>query len=134
MAKVHHLPQTPDTVDLYFTDFSLTSTHIFAVNCWLILGDAEKAYGYLNEMSLEDLADNRRASAYCDAFRACAMMGEFELAQRFAFQAIDKASSTQQLYVIPRCMTLAQTIQQKVPDKSYATAITDYAHLILQQR
>ena len=54
------------------------------------------------------------------------------MAQQFAFQAIDKALLTQQRYVIPRCMTLAQTIQQKVPEKPYAAAIIDYAHLALQ--
>ena len=132
ITNVHHLPQTSDTADLYFTDFSLTSAYIFAVNCWLVLENAEKAYRYLSEMNLEDLADNRRASAYCDASRACAMMGEFELAQQFAFQAIDKASSTRQLYVLPRCLMVAQTLQQKAPDKPYAVAITDYADVALQ--
>jgi len=61
------------------------------------------------------------------------MVSECEMAQQFAFRAIDKAASTQQRYVIPRCVILAQTIQQKVPDMPYAAAITDYAHLILQQ-
>ncbi len=57
------------------------------------------------------------------------MVGECEMGQQFAFQAIDKAVSTQQRQVIPRCMTLAQTIRQKVPDAPYAAAITDYARL-----
>jgi Bacterial transcriptional activator domain len=130
---VSHLPQTSDFVDLYFTDFSLTSVHIFAVNCWLVIGNAMKAYDHLIEMSLEDLADNRRASAYCDASNVCAMMGEFEMAQRLAFQAIDKASATLQQYVIPRCMVVAQAMNQKKPDTSYAAAIAEYAHLALRQ-
>ena len=133
MTNAYHLPQTPEAADLYFTDFGLTSAHIFTVNCWLVIGNAAKAYGHLVEMNLEDLADNRRASAYCDAARASAMMGEFEMAQQLALQAIDKASLTRQYYVIPRCMMVAQTIHQKAPDKPYAAAIAEYAHLILQQ-
>ncbi len=133
MTIAHHLPQAPEYADIYFTDFSLLSVHIFTVNCWLVTGNATKAYAHLTEINLEELSDNRRASAFYDASRACAMMGEFEMAQQSAFRAIDKALSTQQLYVIPRCMTLAQAIQQKEPDKSYASAITDYARLALQQ-
>ena len=76
-------------------------------------------------MNLEDVADNRRASAYCDASKACAMLGEFEMAQQLAFQAIDKASATLQQYVIPRCVMIAQAIQQKTPENSYAAAIAD---------
>ncbi len=133
MTIAHHLPQTPEYTDIYFTDFSLVSVYIFAVNCWLVIGNVVKAYTYLTEINLEELSDNRRASAFYDASRACAMLGEFDMAQNFAFQAIDKALSTQQLYVIPRCMTLAQTIQKKEPDKPYAPAIADYARLALQQ-
>jgi Bacterial transcriptional activator domain len=132
MTIVSHFPQTPDFVDPYFTDFSLTSVNIFTVNCWLVIGNATKAYGHLVETNLEDLADNRRASAYCDASKACAMMGEFEMAQRLAFQAIDKASATLQQYVIPRCIAVAQAMKQKIPDTSYAAAIADYAYLALQ--
>ena len=85
-------------------------------------------------MNLEDLADNRRASAYCDSSRACAMMGDFDLAQQLAFRAIDKAFLTQQFYVIPRCMMVAQTIQQKAPDKpGMQRQLLEYAHLTLQQ-
>ena len=54
------------------------------------------------------------------------------MGQQFAFQTIDKALSTQQRYVIPRCITLAQTIQQMVPENSYAVAIADSAHLALR--
>ena len=133
MNNAYHLPQTPDVADLYFTDFSLTSVHMFTVSCWLTIGNAAKAYDHLGEMNLEDLADNRRASAYCDASRACTMMGEFELAQQLAFRAIDKAFLTQQLYLISLFMMVSQTIQQKAPDKPYAGAITEYAHLTLQQ-
>ncbi len=134
MTTASHLPHTADAADLYFTDLSLTSAHIFAVNSWLTIGNAAKAYTSLVEMKIEDVADNRRASAYCDASRVYAMMGEFEMAQHCAFQAIDKAFSTRQHYVIPRCLMVAHTLQEKAPEKPYAAAITDYAHLTVQQR
>lgn len=132
MAIAHDLPHLPDYSDIYFTDFSLISVQVFTVNCWLTLGNASKAYTHLAMINLEDLADNRRASAFSDASKACMMMGEFEIAQRLAFQAIDKALATHQQYVIPRCMALAQTIQKKEPENHYASAITDYARHALQ--
>ena len=42
MANAYHLPQTPDVADLYFTDFSLTSVHMFMVNCWLTIGNEQR--------------------------------------------------------------------------------------------
>lgn len=126
MTNVSRLSQVSDAADLYFTDFSRTSVYMFAVNCWLVLGNAPKAAEYLAEINLEDVADNRRASAYCDASKVYTMMGEFELAQQCALRALDKASSTQQLSVISRCLTVAQTMHQKAPDTPYASVITEY--------
>ena len=40
-------------------------------------------------------------------------MEELKLAQQLAAQAIDKTFPTHQLYVIPQCVMVAQTVQQK---------------------
>lgn len=133
MDHVSRLPQMSDATDLYCTDFSRTSVHVFAVHCWLVLGNAPKAAEHLADIHLEDVANNRQASAYCDASKAYAMMGEFELAQQCALRAIDKASSTQQMSVIPQCLTVAQTIQQKAPGTPYASVITEYAQRTCNQ-
>ncbi len=130
MTIAHHLPKTPEYTDIYFTDFGLISVQIFIVNSWLTMGNAEKAYTHLTRINLEDLSDNRRASAFCDAAKACAMMEEFPMAQDFAFQAIDKALATRQDYVIARCRELAQMLQKKERGKSYASALTNYIHFV----
>ncbi|MBV9689666.1 MAG: hypothetical protein JO202_08130, partial [Ktedonobacteraceae bacterium] len=64
---------------------------------------------------------------------ASALVGELALAQDYAFQAIDKALSTQQYYVISRCITLAHMIQKKEPREFHASAIVEYAHEALTQ-
>ncbi len=133
MKTAQNLPKRSELADIYFTDFSLISVSVFTINSWLAIGDAEKASTHLTETRLEELSDNRRASALYDAFRVWTMMGEFELAQNFAFQAIEKALLTKQLYVIPRCIQLAQTLRQKAPDKPYASAIADYARFALEE-
>jgi transcriptional regulator with XRE-family HTH domain len=134
MTIAHHLRQTPEHTDVYFTDFSLMSAHVFTVNCWLAIRDAKKAQKHFtDEVNLEELSDNRRASAFCDASKASALVGELALAQNYAFQAIDKALSTQQYYVISRCITLAHMIQKKEPHEPHAAAIAEYAHEALAQ-
>jgi transcriptional regulator with XRE-family HTH domain len=133
MTIAHHLPKTPEYTDIYFTDFGLVSAQTFMVNNWLTLGNAEKAYAHLTRINLEDLSDNRRASAFCDAAKACAMMEEFPMAQDFAFQAIDKALATRQDYVIARCRELAQMLQKKERGKSYASALATYIHFVAQE-
>ena len=133
MTIAHHLPKTPDYADIYFTDFGLVSAHIFMVNSWLTLGNAEKAYTHLTRINLEDLSDNRRASAFYDAAKACTMMEEFPMAQDFAFQAIDKALATRQDYVIARCRQLAQMLQKKERGKSYASALATYVRFVAQE-
>ncbi len=133
MSIAHQLPKTPAFADLYLTDFDLISVHTFMINSWLTMGKAEKAFTHLRETPVEALSDNRRASAFYDASRACIMMGEFDMAQHFAFQAIDKAYATQQWYVIPRCLQLAHTVLQKEPHHSQVSAIADYARIALQR-
>ena len=132
LTIAHNLPATPSFDDLYCTDFSLISAQVFTIHSWLTLGDARKAHAQLALTNVEALADNRRASAYCDASKTYALMGAGEVAQQFAFQAIDKAMTTQQWYVIPRCLTVAQTLQQQKPESPYAAAITEYAHFTQQ--
>jgi hypothetical protein len=129
LTIAHDLPATPSFDDLYCTDFSLISTQVFMIHSWLTLGNARKSHEQLALTNVDALADNRRASAYCDASRTYALIGADEMAQHLAFQAIDKARATHQLYVIPRCLTVAQTLQRQRPESSSAAAITEYVHL-----
>jgi len=44
MHAAYSMPQTPESADPYFTDFSLTSVEAFAGNCWLSVEEPEQAY------------------------------------------------------------------------------------------
>ncbi len=122
------VPKARENIDKYYTDFDTISAHVFSINCWMNMGDAKKAQTHLVETDLEQLSDNRRASAYYDASRIYAALGNLDVMQAYAFRAIDKAISTQQFYVIPRCLVLARTLQKKDANDPHTTAIIEYAH------
>jgi transcriptional regulator with XRE-family HTH domain len=119
--------QTQSSTDLYFTDFSVTSVHFFAGNCWLTVGAPKEAYELLTTGNFRELAPNRHPSAYYDIARAYVASDQLEAAQTYALKSIDCAFSTSNLYIIPRFISLARTIQQKYPDSTYATTISEYA-------
>lgn len=129
MDLAHALPQSPESRDVYYTDFNLISAQIFGINCWLTMGNAKNAYACFTETNLTDLSENRQASAFYDVSRIYATLGDFNLTQTYAFQAIDKAVEAHQLYVISRCRRLAATILEKDRRESHATAILEYAHI-----
>lgn len=52
-------------------------------------------------------------------------------AQEYALKSIDCALATNNLYIIPRFVPLAHTIQQKYPSDSHASTIIEYALSVL---
>lgn len=130
IAIAHDLPQSPEYSDVYYTDFSLVSAQAFCINCWLTIGNPKKAQASFIEMHLADLSENRQASTFYDVSRLYAALGDFNLTQLYAFQAIDKAVKTHQLYVISRCRKLATTILEKERHEPHATAILEYVQII----
>lgn len=130
---VHSLPETAECSDLYYTDFNVAGVDAFAGNCFLKVGKPSLALERLTSINLGALAGNRHASAFYDMAWAYAQMGELEATQAYAFQAIDKAHATDRLYIIPRCITLAQGIQQRDPGEPHAAAILEYAHVALHE-
>jgi hypothetical protein len=105
--------------DAFFTDFSMVGIDALAGNCLLSIGEPKEAYKRLTNMNLPALAENRHASALYDLSRA------------YVFQSIDKALATNRLYIIPRLITLAHTIQEKDRHESHAAIIAEYAHAAL---
>jgi hypothetical protein len=132
-ARASDIGQQLDMSDLYFTDFAPISASVFSVSGWLALGKPNKAFPSLTHLNFDALSHNRRASAFHDASRVYALLGDDDLAQKFAFQAIDTALLTQQLYVLSRCMAFAQQMQQRGSESSYATTVLEYAHAALLQ-
>ena len=130
--RARDLPRSPEYSDIYYTDFNLISAQVFCINCWLTIGNAKKAQACFTEANLADLSENRQASAFYDVSRLYAALGDFDLTQTYAFQAIDKAIETQQLYVISRCRALAITILKREKREPHATAIAEYAQIILE--
>ena len=127
----HSLPETGESSDLYYTDFNVVGVDAFAGNCLLKVGMPSLALERLTSIHLDALAGNRHASAYYDMASAYAQLGELEAMQTYAFRSIDKALSTDRLYIIPRCITLARGIQARGPGESHAAAILEYAHIVL---
>lgn len=130
ISLAHHVPYPEDS---YFTDFGLLSANTFALNSHLKLGDTKdikKAQSYLEKISLDDLLDMRRASAFFDAARIFAASGDLDQAQSYALRAIDKARGTSQLYVVNRCKTLAKTLQTIDAHNPHALAIAEYANSV----
>ncbi len=105
----------------------------FAGNCFLKVGEPAKALERLTTINLELLADNRHASAFYDIASAHAAMGELDVTQTYAFRSINKALATDRLYIVPRCITLAQGIQERDPHEPHAAAILEYAHIALHE-
>jgi transcriptional regulator with XRE-family HTH domain len=124
---------TPGYADAFFTDFGVAGVTAFAGNCLLKGGAPVKALGRLTSMNLEELADNRHASALYDVSASYAALGELEPAQAYALRSIDKALATGRLYIIPRFIALAGSIQKKDRHEPHAAAIAEYAHNALQQ-
>jgi DNA-binding SARP family transcriptional activator len=133
MTRASSLGERPEADDLYFTDFAVISASVFSVNGWLTLGKTNEASVALTTIDFNALSDNRRASALHDASKVHALLGDVDRAQKYAFQAIDKALSTQQLYVLSRCISFAQSTHQSNIHSAYATAVLDYAHSALLQ-
>ena len=128
--RAHVLPQFSKYSDVYYTDFSLVSAQAFSLNCWLTLGNPHKAQACFAEMNLAELSENRQASAFYDASRLYAALGDLNLTQTYAFQAIEKAIKTHQLYVISRCRELATTLLERDMHEPHASAILEYAQII----
>jgi transcriptional regulator with XRE-family HTH domain len=130
MDIAHALPPSPEYSDVHYTDFSPVSTQAFSINCWLTIGNLQKAQACFTEMNLADLSENRQASTLYDVSRLYAALADFKLAQSYAFQAIDKAVRTHQLYVISRCRKLATAILEKERHEPHATAILEYTQIV----
>jgi transcriptional regulator with XRE-family HTH domain len=130
----HTVANTPGYADAFFTDFSVAGVSAFAGNCLLKSGEPTKALEQLTSINLESLADNRHASTLYDISCAYAALGELEAAQAHALRSIDKALTTDRLYIIPRFITLAGHIQQRDHHEPHATAIAEYAHEAFQQQ
>lgn len=114
--------------DAYYTDFSMSSALACAIHCWLTAGDAQKAHDFLVRMHMSDLSDNRRASAFCDASKIYATLGDMDQAEQYAMQVVDKAVETRQLQVLPRLSKLASAIQATKPGNAQGRAIQEYVH------
>ena len=123
----------PGYADAFFTDFNIAGMNNFAGNCLLKSGEPTKALALLSSINLEDLADNRRASALYDMSASYAALGELEPAQAYALRSIDKALATDRLYIVPRFISLASQIQKKDRHEPHAAAIAEYAHEALQR-
>lgn len=128
----HIMQQEAENNDAFFTDFSIEGIDSFAGNCLLNIGKPIEAFERLIHVDLEKLAENRHASIFYDIARACVSMGELNMAQVYALRSIEKALATNRLYIVPRFVTLAQTIRQKDLHSPHATIIADYAHTYLQ--
>jgi tetratricopeptide (TPR) repeat protein len=116
-----------DIIDPYFTDFSVVSVNVFAGNSLLTVEQPQKAQEWLMKASLNDLSPNRHASAYYDIARAYVASNQLEAAQEYALKSMDCAVATNNLYIIPRFVSLANVIQQKYPNNACASLIGDYA-------
>lgn len=128
----HAVADRPGFADAFFTDFSVVGVSAFAGNCLLKSGEPAKALGRLSSMNLEDLAENRHASALYDMSCAYAALGELEATQAYALRSIDKALATDRLYIVPRFVTLASRVQKKDRHEPHAAAIAEYAHEALR--
>ena len=84
----HTVAHTPEYADAFFTDFGVVGVTAFAGNCLLKSGAPAKALGQLTSMNLEELADNRHASALYDISASYAALGELEPAQAYALRSI----------------------------------------------
>lgn len=127
----HSLPKTAEYSDLYYTDFNMVGVTAFSGNCFLKVGEPIKALQYLTHLNIDHVANNRQASALYDISTAYTKIRELEAAQAYAFRSIDKAITTDRLYIVPRFIPLAQKIQDKDPHEPHATAILEYAQAAL---
>lgn len=132
MQIVQEMPHTAEYTDLYYTDFNVAGTNAFAGDCLLKVGEPMKALEQLTSIDLDTLAENRHASVFYDLACAHAVLYELEAMQGYAFRSIDKALTTNRLYIIPRFVNLAQKIQEKDRHESHACAIVEYANVALQ--
>jgi transcriptional regulator with XRE-family HTH domain len=124
----------PGYADVFFTDFGVAGATAFAGNSLLRGGAPAKALRQFTSVNLEDLAGNRQASLLYDISASYVALGELEPAQAYALRSIDKALATDRLYIIPRFIALAGSIQKKDRHEPHASAITEYAHNALQQQ
>jgi hypothetical protein len=130
---VHGLPQTSDWTDLYYTDYNVEGVDAFAGNCLLKVGEPKKGLERLSSINLGALSENRHASAFYDIACAYAALGELEATQAYAILSIDKALTTNRMYIIPRFIILARGMQAKDPHESHAASIVDYAQAALYE-
>jgi transcriptional regulator with XRE-family HTH domain len=131
---VHGLPKMAETDDPYYTDFNTVGVKAFAGNCLLKVGEPGKALEQLESIDANALSSNRHASTLYDIACANAAVGDLEATQKYAFRSLDKALDTDRLYIIPRCITLAQKIQERDPHNAHASAIVEYAHVTLHKK
>ena len=123
----------PKYADAFFTDFGGIGVDAYAGNCFLKSGNPTKALQRLTAMKIDELADNRHATAYYDISCAYSEMGELEETQAYAFQSIDKAIATSRLYIIPRFVNLTNKIKQRYHHEPHALAIVEYINEVSQQ-
>ena len=131
---VHGLPKMAEADDPYYTDFNTVGVDAFTGNCLLKVGAPEKALERLVSIDINTLASNRHASVLYDIACAYAAMGDLEATQMYAFRSLDKALETDRLYIIPRCNTLAQKIQERYPQEAHASVIAAYAQAALHEK
>lgn len=130
----HGLANLAETDDPYYTDFNTVGVKAFAGNCLLKVGEPGLALEQLVSIDANALSSNRHASALHDVASAYEALGDLETTQKYALRSLDKALETDRLYIIPRCITLAQKIQAKAPHDSHASAIVEYAQVALHTK
>jgi transcriptional regulator with XRE-family HTH domain len=130
----HTWLRTREEGDVFFTDFTAESVDVFGGNSLLVVGQPAKAYKRLTATDVGRLAVNRHATTFADIAKAYAAAGELDAAQVYALQAVDSASATGHLYVVPDLLALANELRLGNPREPHAAAIVEYAQLALQHR
>ncbi|EFH82477.1 helix-turn-helix domain-containing protein [Ktedonobacter racemifer] len=130
----HDVSHLAEADDPYYTDFNTVGVKAFAGNCLLKVGEPVLALEQLTSIDANALSSNRHASALHDIASAYEALGDLETTQKYALRSLDKALETDRLYIIPRCITLAQKIQARAPYDSHASAIVEYAQSALQTK
>lgn len=132
MLAVHRMDKGPEHLDVFYSDVSLVGLQAFAGNSLLNVGETARAYKMFQSINLSHLSRNRHASIYYDIARSFVASNDLSAAQTYATKAIDAAVETSRWYIVPRFLTLAQSIQQRDPQEPNARAISEYARITLQ--
>ncbi len=127
------MPQMPEYADSIFTEFDAASVDSWSGYCLLNVEEPSMAYERLLKIQLYSLSERRQADHYQDIAKACFLTGEHDLAEKYAFQSIDKAKTTRRTDVISRSITFAGEMEKLDAHSSHATKIVAYAQKALEE-